>query len=1599
MKKILCYHRELGAPMCTEHGVLFRDLDGLRRHHRSHKDDVSKEEWDLLVETVKDEKDKAEKLSEAELECKKSYWNFYPEEKSSNGVVYQDVILRQIPELPVKEGFQCRRCFTIFPNNKKVGSHRKDCGGEIVNVKAQTLLGGNASRMFRIQEVSSRQCSWVMRDLEVMEQCVETSDHVPEPRAMSAVVSTLRWAEQLAMMFLTIEQGHEMCRWRKVGNPRIENQLFKMVSSYIGKAKSIALQNVFVQTRNLGGRRIHLLLQEETVKKYTQDVTKLMYFIWNVEEKKGRYKQAPMSRQRGRTNWGRLGVGNEEVRKTMKRIENEERVGEDELEETIHSLAMDTLFSSKNKNTGIIPLFIACVSVKEDHGNVSGFRYANGVELSPVLAALLYFAQCVATQEVYGVGSKELSHEDVGKRWKELEGRIEDNHDCGMTYVRYCMGLCDNIRNTEISHVRFVVCMKHDQCGILDGHELSLETLGRTIRKKQTEMKELLDESLLFQFMKNLREPFWKEVQQLMDHYNDRSERFWFGNHKANKKIVDKWKEMFVAHLFSVGFIEDKETFDIVKARKFLDASGKFVRCMFWLLQVTSGGPARASELSIALVRNGQLSCRHLYMNQGRLMCVMNYHKGQAKLGGIGKPIARFPDKETSDLLLLYLLFVKPMEGMIVDRMGLAPNEVDKSRKDDGGQRDRKLNVGQDCYLFCNRGTQIRPNILLSSFTEIMKETGCAMTTRDYRQYHSGVVKNFINGMESVAALEEGTVAEALHTQSGHSTGTASGTYGVSQLDMRKLDGVKLEVYRRASFMWHKALGIGGEKKETGEKGVSALAGQDNISERKSVTRTATNCGNGDTMQEIGRKLGRLEEKLDIVMEWMNRRSDEGMEVEEKEEGCGLSQLSGRKKQKVCKEVEKGQLTISRDVALAALRRIIGDEQCSFRSVEQERSILKMCNSRTDGIIILPTGAGKSMMFMVPALVRPAEMCVVVVPLVALQHDIVKRCENVGIQAVLWEHRDTAGSRIVLCSCEHVVHDDYRSFVEEKAALGKLMAIFVEEAHLLKQWDSFRPVMENLRTKLRSNQSRGVPIYALSATCPPAMEGMLKRRIGMKEQCDVIRQCGSRRNIRYSVVKCLLGNLNFSVATALNKISESIKRVRSNESLDEADCDRVIAYCLTRKECDDMHYKCEIFKPTGFEMYKYHAGMDKESRKKQAAEWMKDSVHDRKILAKVMFATSAFGCGIDVPNVGFILHVRPPRSIMGYLQESGRGGRNGRACESMVIFAPGKEEEEDSGADTVEESNGKEDFEDRDEQHVERWSSRYRVDSLYGNIKSWILLKDGQCRRWILDKFNDGKATNQKCFERNMVPCDLCQSEEDWLKSKNGEIVSNKHVEEGKMYSGTITKIGGIVEEGVYGAEESVGSPFCANGGVYTQQEYQSPNSGKQCYQSQSQSVTPVRLRNLSKEFEALCAVCSVRDRKKTKHFYGQRDEQRRECFKARCLGCASGKHQVSQCYQTRFKAKDGWCHTCSFAFHASDVFHSEGTYGTRNCSNKNNIRIITMVFEDVHLRAEMKKAFPTSAAIEDNEQLIEWLRGKDKDGHTWVADVLEWIDAVVFRL
>ncbi|MFM7085714.1 MAG: RecQ family ATP-dependent DNA helicase [Cyanobium sp.] len=336
------------------------------------------------------------------------------------------------------------------------------------------------------------------------------------------------------------------------------------------------------------------------------------------------------------------------------------------------------------------------------------------------------------------------------------------------------------------------------------------------------------------------------------------------------------------------------------------------------------------------------------------------------------------------------------------------------------------------------------------------------------------------------------------------------------------------------------------------------------------------------------------------------------------------------------------------DPLLQALERHYG--WSSFRP--GQRQVVEALLAGRDCLAVLPTGAGKSLCYQLPALVRQG-LVLVISPLVALMQDQVDQLQRRGIAAAclhagleggerrrLLERLQGDGLRLLYLAPERLQAEATRQLLDELMESGAVVAVAVDEAHCISAWGhDFRPDYRRLGQLRRL--CPGVPLVALSATAAPRVRADIIRLLQLRRPLVQVRSA-RRSNLTYAMEP--------RPAEPLPLVLQALAEARG----------AVLIYARTRRSVEDWAARLADH---GVEAIAYHAGMDPRSRQ-LALE------HFQRHPAPVLVATVAFGMGVDRPDVGLVLHLDLPASPEGYLQESGRAGRDGLPAHCRVLFDP-----------------------------------------------------------------------------------------------------------------------------------------------------------------------------------------------------------------------------------------------------------------------------------------------------------------------------------------
>ncbi|MFN4086336.1 MAG: RecQ family ATP-dependent DNA helicase [Spirosomataceae bacterium] len=298
--------------------------------------------------------------------------------------------------------------------------------------------------------------------------------------------------------------------------------------------------------------------------------------------------------------------------------------------------------------------------------------------------------------------------------------------------------------------------------------------------------------------------------------------------------------------------------------------------------------------------------------------------------------------------------------------------------------------------------------------------------------------------------------------------------------------------------------------------------------------------------------------------------------------------------------------------------------------------------------VIMPTGAGKSLCYQLPAIVQEGT-AIVISPLIALMKNQVDQMTAVGINAQFLNstlnksEMNKVKTDVLQGSCkllyiapESLTKEDNLDFLKK----AQISFVAVDEAHCISEWGhDFRPEYRRIRSIIESINPT-LPIIALTATATPKVQLDIQKNLNMDDSV-VFKSSFNRKNLYYEI------------RPKVNSKKQLIKYVLANRGKSG------IIYCLSRKKVEEI---AELLNVNGVKALPYHAGLDPDQRMKNQDAFLNEECH-------VIVATIAFGMGIDKPDVRFVVHYDAPKSLEGYYQETGRAGRDGLEGNCIMFYS------------------------------------------------------------------------------------------------------------------------------------------------------------------------------------------------------------------------------------------------------------------------------------------------------------------------------------------
>ncbi len=332
-----------------------------------------------------------------------------------------------------------------------------------------------------------------------------------------------------------------------------------------------------------------------------------------------------------------------------------------------------------------------------------------------------------------------------------------------------------------------------------------------------------------------------------------------------------------------------------------------------------------------------------------------------------------------------------------------------------------------------------------------------------------------------------------------------------------------------------------------------------------------------------------------------------------------------------------------KDELKAKLKEIFGYSQ--FRGSQEV--VIRNLLSGKNTFVIMPTGAGKSLCYQLPAMIRDG-LAIVISPLIALMKNQVDQLNAYGINARFLNSTLSKGEitklkkdcinglvKLLYVAPESLNKEENIEFLQKV----NVSFVAIDEAHCISEWGhDFRPEYRKIKTMIAQLGEKNV--IALTATATPKVQLDIQKNLQM-EEADVFVSSFNRKNLFYEVRP---------KKETKKQLIRFLKEHKGKSG---------IIYCLSRKKVEEI---AQLINVNGFKAAPYHAGLDPDVRMKNQDDFLNEDVD-------IIVATIAFGMGIDKPDVRFVVHYDVPKSLEGYYQETGRGGRDGLEGVCLMFYS------------------------------------------------------------------------------------------------------------------------------------------------------------------------------------------------------------------------------------------------------------------------------------------------------------------------------------------
>jgi superfamily II DNA helicase RecQ len=856
-----------------------------------------------------------------------------------------------------------------------------------------------------------------------------------------------------------------------------------------------------------------------------------------------------------------------------------------------------------------------------------------------VLAGLVYVGRALLAEWAIPT-TERVGMEDLGERF----ARVRDTWLCKATYspMGYVLSLLLYGRKIaqETGSRLMVSWSKQGELMYFMGKPIPMDDIRSMVAEMTANAEDLLWDSLMFKEGEDVR--FAIPLASIADDLTQtqRGKSFIHSNGLAGKEV--EMLEDLVNGRRKREFLDKNGQWKWAGIRKYLKLVKKFEELLLLLAHFTGGQPSRGEEITGLRLVNGINRDRNVFVIDGEVVLVTQYHKSLAHFDS-PKVIPRFLPERPGQLMAMYMVYIRPL----TDRW-----EADRWALYD------KMNPPSDFIWHSETGPWDSSQMSRAVAKWTHHYMGRRITLQDWRHIAIAISKKHARQRGAAKADFEDTGNSNDEEQyeipddlAASHTGQTAANYGVTIDVLKRLTADSLEIFGQVSHRWHKFL---------------------ELVEQPSSQPALKRKGAAD-----------------------------------------VRELTPLKRPKVL-HLEKPNSEASKDqLILQALRTVLRDDHAQFRTAQQEEAVRLAAAKETPLVVILPTGGGKSLIFMVPAMLSGSGVTIVVAPYAELKRQLVTRCTDAGLDCKHWPEARDSWPRVVLVSAEAASSDDFLQWAADLRVRGELDRVVIDECHL-----TFTAADE-YRRKLRGLvllRNLGCPFVFLTGTLPPLCQREFEEAMQLQNPL-YIRASSHRVKAQYSVLRVRNGRGPMEAKKLVDARLGSL-----------APGEKGVIYCTSHAKCKALARQLGCH---------YYHGNPKDSDAHFLAQrevgfqaWLRGE-------SPYIVATAALGTGIDVPGITHVVHLEAPHSIIDYAQEAGRAGRAGERVAAVIIVEDKDWPAEDSKKDSGLELKTRE------------------VNSL---------IRTRGCRRSILGRSLDNDLRD--CKGIDAVLCDNCQREELLWKSE-----------------------------------------------------------------------------------------------------------------------------------------------------------------------------------------------------------------------------------------